>query len=236
MTINPSAPAALRHEQKHQISLREDLVLSQRLRKLFPHDKHAQADGRYLVTSLYFDTPYDSALREKSTGSAGAKNSACGITVPRLPLSGWRKNSRKPACAGKRSTRLTSEQAGRLLAGEYGFLLESGDPLCIEFYSKLQGKGLRPKTIVRYEREAFLYAPGRVRITLDRDVRTGLGSLDFLQPEGPRLRALDNVTVLEVKYGAFLPDLVRMAVQVPGRQAAALLQIRRMPAVRLSPK
>ncbi len=28
-------------------------------------------------------------------------------------------------------------------------------------------------------------------------------------------------TILEVKYDAFLPELVRMAVQVPGRQAAA---------------
>ena len=221
MTINPSAPAALRHEQKHQISLREDLVLSQRLRKLFPHDKHAQADGRYLVTSLYFDTPYDSALREKIDGVSRREKFRLRYYGTEASFIRLEKKFKETSLCGKRSTRLTSEQAGWLLAGEYGFLLESGDPLCIEFYSKLQGKGLRPKTIVRYEREAFLYAPGRVRITLDRDVRTGLGSLDFLQPEGPRLRALDNVTVLEVKYGAFLPDLVRMAVQVPGRQAAA---------------
>ena len=36
--------------------------------KLFPHDPHAGADGTYRVTSLYFDTPYDSALREKLDG------------------------------------------------------------------------------------------------------------------------------------------------------------------------
>ena len=99
--------------------------------------------------------------------------------------------------------------------------MDSGEPLFIEFYSKLQGKGLRPKTIVRYDREAFLYAPGNVRITLDRDICTGLGNVDFQNPDTFYLRALEQSTVLEVKYDAFLPELVRMAVQVPGRQAAA---------------
>ena len=68
MTIDPSKGRGLRHELKHQINLREDLVLSQRLRKLFPHDQHGGADGSYRVTSLYFDTPYDTALREKLDG------------------------------------------------------------------------------------------------------------------------------------------------------------------------
>ena len=36
-------PAPMRHELKHQISPPEDLVLSGRLRRLFPHDKHAGA-------------------------------------------------------------------------------------------------------------------------------------------------------------------------------------------------
>ena len=68
MTIDPVKAVSLRHDLKHQINLREDLVLSQRLRKLFVHDKNAGSDGTYRVTSLYFDTPYDSALREKIDG------------------------------------------------------------------------------------------------------------------------------------------------------------------------
>ena len=56
---------------------------------------------------------------------------------------------------------------------------------------------------------------------MDRSICTGLGSVDFLNPEIFYLRALEPVTVLEVKYDEFLPELVRMAVQVPGRQASA---------------
>ena len=76
MTIEPLKAISLRHELKHQINLREDLVLSQRLRKLFTHDKNAGPDGIYRVTSLYFDTPYDSALREKIDALTKPKGSA----------------------------------------------------------------------------------------------------------------------------------------------------------------
>ena len=52
MTTEPFKAIPLRHELKHQINLREDLVLSHRLQKLFVHDKTAGPDGTYRVTSL----------------------------------------------------------------------------------------------------------------------------------------------------------------------------------------
>ena len=67
MMTNPPT-VSFRHEDKHQIHPREDLVLAKRLRLLLPHDPYAGADGSYRVTSLYFDTPYDKALREKRDG------------------------------------------------------------------------------------------------------------------------------------------------------------------------
>src|SRR5699024_8781165 len=122
---------------------------------------------------------------------------------------------------GKRSARMTQEQVKELLSGSSEFLLDSDEPLFIELYSKIKGKGLRPKAIVRYDREAFLYAPGNVRITLDRDIRTGLGNVDFLSPAIFYMRTMEPGTVLEVKYDAFLPELILMAVQAPARKAAA---------------
>ena len=58
----------LRHEEKHQVNLREALVLSRRLEKLFPRDPHAGPEGSYQVVSLYYDDPYDTALRQKLDG------------------------------------------------------------------------------------------------------------------------------------------------------------------------
>ena len=219
-TIGTTDYPKLRHEGKHQITASEDLVLSSRLRKLFPHDSHAVPDGSYQVISLYFDTPYDTALREKLDGVDRREKFRLRY-YGRNPA--WLKLEKKfkiNGLCGKRSVRLTRADGARLLSGERAFLLEQGDPLLTEFYSKLC-RGLSPRTVVGYDREAFLYSPGNVRVTLDRHLRTGLGPEDFWRPERLALSPLRGTTVLEVKYDAFLPDVVRLAVQVPDRRAEA---------------
>ena len=220
-TTEQKAPAAMRHEWKHQISPREDLVLSRRLCALFPRDRHSGADGTYRVTSLYFDTPYDSALREKLDGTDRREKFRLRYYGTDLSFIRLEKKFKVNGLCGKRSAPVSKAQTEALLAGNPGFLKESEEPLLLELYSKIRGKGLAPKTVVVYDREAFFYGPGNVRITLDRRIRTGLSRLDFLEPEGLRIPVMDGITVLEVKYDAFLPELVRMAVQVPGRQAGA---------------
>ena len=214
MTIEPGKTPSLRHEWKHQINPQEDLVLSQRLGKLFPRDANAGPDGAYQVTSLYFDTPYDSALREKLDGVNRREKFRLRYYGSDLSFLRLEKKYKVNGLCGKRSARLTREQAERLLDGDARFLLDTGDALLLELYSKIQGQGLRPKTIVRYDREAFLYAPGNVRITLDRDIRTGLGSVDFLNPGVFCVRAAGPGTVLEVKYDAFLPSFIADALQI----------------------
>ncbi len=221
MMIKSLKAVSLRHEFKHQISPGEDLVLSQRLRKLFPHDKYAGPGGSYRITSLYFDTPYDSAYREKLDGVDNREKFRLRYYGTDTSFIRLEKKFKRKGLCGKRGASLTQEQTEKLLEGDCGFLLESADPLLMEFYSKILGKGLRPKTIVRYDREAFVYAPGNVRITLDRNLYTGLGSIDFLNTDLKGIKAMDHFRVLEVKYDGFLPELVRMAVQVPGRQAEA---------------
>ena len=221
MTAGTTEPLRLRHELKHQIAPQEDLVLTHRLRKLFPRDGHAGADGSYRVTSLYFDTPYDTALRKKLDGVDRREKFRLryyGASPAFLKLE---KKYKVNGLCGKRSARLTLHEVERLLAGEDAFLLERGEPLLAELYHKLRGTLLRPRTVVCYDREAFLYAPGNVRVTLDRNLRTCGDSAGFLSPAGFAHKPLDGVTVLEVKYDAFLPDLVRLAVQTPDRRAGA---------------
>lgn len=221
MMIKSLKEVTLRHEFKHQISPGEDLVLSQRLRKLFPHDKYAGPGGSYRITSLYFDTPYDSAYKEKLDGVDNREKFRLRYYGTDTSFIRLEKKFKRKGLCGKRSVSLIQDQAEKILRGDYEFLLKSADPLLIELYSKIRGKGLRPKTIVCYDREAFVYAPGNVRITLDRNLYTGLGSIDFLNTEIKGIKAMDASSVLEVKYDEFLPELVRMAVQVPGRQAGA---------------
>ena len=195
-------------------------MLSSRLRKLFLHDKNADSHGIYRVSSLYFDTPTDKALRQKIDGVNCREKFRLRYYGDDLSFIRLEKKYKINGLCGKRSTRITQEQVKMLLMGEIAFLLD-GDMLMRELYSKMKGQLLAPKTIVTYDREAFLFAPGNVRITLDRNVRTGLASLDFLNPGLYHVPVSDGLTVLEVKYDEFLPEIVKMAVQIPNTQASA---------------
>ena len=208
----------LRHEEKHQVNLREALVLSRRLEKLFPRDPHAGPEGSYQVVSLYYDDPYDTALRQKLDGVNRREKFRLRYYGKEPAFFKLEKKYKVKGLCGKRSCRLSREEGERLLRGDFAFLLEKEESLAREFYAKLR-RGLAPKTVVRYTREAFLYAPGNVRVTLDGDIRAGAPER-FLIPQ-KLLPALGGLAVVEVKYDAFLPEIVKLAVQVPNRQGTA---------------
>ena len=208
----------LRHEEKHQVNLREALVLSRRLEKFFLRDPHAGADGSYQVVSLYYDDPYDTALRQKLDGVDRREKFRLRYYGKEPAFFKLEKKYKVKGLCGKGSCRLSREEGERLLRRDFAFLLEKEEPLAREFYAKLR-RGLAPKTVVRYDRQAFLYGPGNVRITLDGNLRAGTPE-QFLVPER-LLPALEGVTVVEVKYDAFLPEIVKLAVQVPDRRGAA---------------
>ena len=208
----------LRHEEKHQVNLREALVLSRRLEKLFPRDPHAGPEGSYQVVSLYYDDPYDTALRQKLDGVNRREKFRLRYYGKEPAFFKLEKKYKVKGLCGKGSCRLSREEGERLLRRDFAFLLEKEEPLAREFYAKLR-RGLAPKTVVRYTREAFLYAPGNVRVTLDGDIRAGAPER-FLIPQ-MLLPALGGLAVVEVKYDAFLPEIVKLAVQVPNRQGTA---------------
>ena len=194
----------LRHEEKHQVNLREALVLSRRLEKFFPRDPHAGADGFYQVVSLYYDDPYDTALRQKLDGVDRREKFRLRYYGKDPDFFQLEKKYKVKGLCGKRTVRLSREEGERLLKRDFAFLLYKEEFLAQEFYTKLR-RGLSTKTVVRYDRQAFLYGPGNVRITLDGNLRAGTPE-QFLAPER-LLPALEGVTVVEVKYDAFLPEI-----------------------------
>lgn len=59
-----------RFEMKHKITEADVLALKSRLYPIMKKDKNALKDGKYLIRSLYFDTPEDKALLDKLNGVA----------------------------------------------------------------------------------------------------------------------------------------------------------------------
>lgn len=99
-------------------------------------------------------------------------------------------------------------------------MLDSEEPLVRELYSKMVTKGIAPKTIVDYTREPFIFPAGNVRVTLDHNIRSGVICTDFLNKDCITVPVSDSV-ILEVKWDAFLPDIIRNAVSLADRREGA---------------
>ena len=105
--------------------------------------------------------------------------------------------------------------------GRLDWMPASGRPLVQELYSKARSQGLRPRAIVDYVREPFVYPAGNVRVTLDYDIRAGIGCSDFLNPGCPTIPLPGSPVILEVKWDAFLPGVIQDIVQLEGRHTCA---------------
>ncbi|MCM1173430.1 MAG: polyphosphate polymerase domain-containing protein [Blautia sp.] len=209
-----------RHEWKHEINLSDMIALRQRLRAIARPDPHA-VDGKYEVRSLYFDNLADKALREKLDGVNIREKFRIRYYNSDVSCIHLEKKYKRGSLGNKMNTPLTEEETSEIVNGRFDWMRERREPLIQELYTKITAQGLRPKTIVDYTREPYLYPPGNVRITIDYHIRTGLFQTDFLNPGCPTVPIKDDPVILEVKWDAWLPDIIRSAVQLENRRCTA---------------
>lgn len=132
------------------------------------------------------------------------------------------KKSKRSGLGTKFSAPLSAEEAQAIVDGDLDWMLSSPHELIKELYCKMKYQGMAPKTIVDYTREPFIYRPGNVRVTLDYNIRTGLRCTDFLNRDCVTIPAgAENPIILEVKWDAYLPSIIRDIVQLRGRRVTA---------------
>ena len=209
-----------RHEWKHEISVSDLVALRCRLRAVMEPDRHGD-NGRYFIRSLYFDNPADLALRQKLDGVDRREKFRIRYYDRDASLIHLEKKSKQNGLCRKETAVLPAGEAQAIAEGRPVWLDAGREPLVWELYHKMRTQGLRPRTIVDYTREAYIFGPGNVRVTLDYNIRTGLRCTDFLDPDCVTIPAGDAPIILEVKWDAFLPDIIRDAVSLESRRAAA---------------
>lgn len=209
-----------RHEWKHEINVADMITLRSRLRAVTQTDSHA-IDGTYEIRSLYFDNLSDKALREKLDGVNNREKFRLRYYNKDSSLIHLEKKSKRNGLGTKESAVVTKEEVQALIDGDYRWMAESGQPLIKELCFKITAQQLRPKTIVDYTREPYIFPAGNVRVTLDYNIRTGLQCTDFLNSECITVPAGSAPIILEVKWDAYLPDIIRDIIQLNGRHSCA---------------
>lgn len=212
----------LRHELKHSINYSDYLALRQRLRVIAKQDPYVGENGTYKIRSLYFDNVDNKVLQEKLNGINNREKFRIRYYNNDLGYIKLEKKSKISGLCSKRSTNLTKEQCERIINGDTQWMKSSTDPLLIELYTKINFQQLRPKTLVDYIREPYIYEPGNVRITIDSQIKTGINSKELFNQDIATVRThTNNVIILEVKFDEFLPEIIRDIIQLNNRQYSA---------------
>ncbi len=200
----------VRHELKFLINYGEYLHLSRTLDYVLSRDPGGDEYNEYAIRSLYFDTVFDDFFHEKISGVMDRRKY-------RLRIYRYSDKDIKLECKekygdliSKRSLLIPRDLAEQLIACDPTGLANTSAPLLHEMYREFRTRLLRPVVIVDYIREAYIYEAEDVRITFDKELHTGIGSVDMFNPHIPTVPALDeNLIVLEVKFQRTLPDFIK---------------------------
>lgn len=202
-----------RVEDKYICEERDMQLLQSRVKIVMKQDGYSQ-DSSYKVTSLYFDDYDESHLTDSEEGVSHRNKYRIriynGVTdVIKLEVK-YKVYNR----VYKRSRTVNRETARRLIAGE---CVEDGEasmdnPVTL-FNLAIRQDLLKPKVIVEYDRSAYIFSFGNVRITFDRNIRASNEIEGFLDNRCSYtvLQGLDRI--LEIKYDAFLPGFIAQLLE-----------------------
>ena len=204
-----------RVEDKYLCKERELALLQARMEGILRSDDNQKSNIGYTVTSVYYDDLFDSHLRDTIEGISQRQKYRIRIYNNSLDVI---KLEIKYKCYNrimKKSCRISEEQMKMLLLGKCIEMVDvSTDNPIVLFNIAIRNRGLRPKVIVEYDRKAYVFSSGNVRITLDRKLRTGTQIENFGR-KGIVLNEIKEMqNVLEIKYDEFLPSFIAQLLEI----------------------
>ena len=213
----------LRHELKYHITSAEMTVLRGVLRPLMQLDPNGNERNEYHIRSLYFDTINDDALEEKIAGVGNRKKYRIRIYNFSDRVIKLECKSKYGDLISKQSVTIPRDLAEQLIAGDPEGLQRMRHPLFHDVFREMRTRLLRPAVIVDYVREAYIHPAEEVRITFDKQLRTGLYSSDMFNPSLPTYPVFDDpVEILEVKFDEFLPSYLQSVLSGITAQRSAV--------------
>ena len=205
-----------RHELKFDIPYSEYLAMRGRLKKIMKPDPHADQNGMYRIRSIYFDNFEDKALKEKIDGVSKREKFRIRYYNDDMSFITLEKKMKVDNLCLKYDAPITEEELRDILNGNISFMRGHPEELVRELYAKMNFQRLKPKVLVSYNREPYIFPPGNVRVTFDSAIRTSHFSTDLINADQRDISATDTPQdmLLEVKYDAFLPEIIQDLIQV----------------------
>jgi len=210
-----------RVEDKYDCTVQEMVQLQHRLSMALRADDNEEDAKGYQVASLYFDDLADSCLNATKEGSDRRCKYRIRIYNGSFETIKLEVKEKKGSRIWKKSRRITEGEMRQLICGQCIQAYPAPEDPAFLFNAAIQTRLLRPKVAVAYERKAYIYDPGNVRITFDRSVRASRQVMDF----GVREMVYDALpgqdAVLEIKYDELLTKFIQQLLELESiRQTA----------------
>lgn len=201
----------LRHELKFFINPMEYHLLSHAMDQVLERDPNGDPEhNEYHIRSLYFDTYNDAALYDKINGVRDRDKYRIRIYNFSDRFIRMECKTKVGSLISKRSVAIPKLLAEQLIAGDPTGLERTRSGLLQDVFREMTLHLLKPVVLVDYVREAYLYPVEEVRITFDKQLRTGLNSRDLFNPYVPTISPFDHdEMILEVKFNRSLPPFIR---------------------------
>ncbi len=205
---------SFRHELKYRISEADYMAIRSRAVHIMKRDPHVGESGQYLIRSVYFDNYNDKALREKIDGVQKREKFRIRWYNDDLSFIKLEKKFKYNSLCKKDSAVLTENEFRALLSGDKSWMMNRAEPCVRELYLKMNLQQLKPRVLVSYIREPYIFKAGNVRLTFDSKIRSSLFGGNFIENmHDIEVTEPSGGMILELKYDEFLPDIIACLVQ-----------------------
>ena len=208
---------AVRHEEKYIIDYRQYLMLKHRAMQILSPDPHGD-NGSYVITSIYYDDPLNNALYEKLDGLPEHSKFRIRTYDYSDRVIKLERKDKHGILTEKTDAPITRRQI-ELLDGTATELSEF-ERNAYDLAVQIQAKQLQSKVAVRYRRDAFFHPGSDFRLTFDTELEAiGPDIQSLFDPNVRGWPVLDgNSVIMEIKYGAYIPNFARKLTNVHCRQ------------------
>lgn len=211
-----------RHEYKYLVSNEEIAIIENRIKKYMQKDMHVNDKEYYSIKSLYFDDYFNTNLYDNINGIDPREKFRIRLynnDTSRISLECKKKENGKTQ---KVVEVISKEQCEYIINNGYIKNIDSQSKLLKKLTLCMMKDGLKPMTIVQYDRVPYIFKHGNVRVTFDKNLSSSNEIKSFLESNYPKRPVMPtNINLMEVKWDEFIPDEIYELLSIDNLQQTA---------------
>jgi hypothetical protein len=212
-----------RNELKYYISNLEYKAMLHKLVHVLQPDRYSTPGKGYFIRSLYFDSHDDECLFEKQSGDMFRAKYRMRIYDTKTDTVKFEIKNKANNQIFKETATISKESAYKIIDGDYGELLTYHNPILNKIFKKFTERQYRPKVIIDYTRDAFMFDFFNLRITFDKDLHSCNTDFDIFSDNLHTIPViLEGKQIMEIKYETVLPEYIQKTLQMDAVERMAI--------------